>query len=102
MKPLRVDYFCIIPTLWLKKPVITGYFASTIVVSDTGLGVEPENAEKIFTPGITAKPKGVGMGLVIVTELVNAYNGKAGLRYPGNLHGATFVFDVPMKRGESQ
>lgn len=74
----------------------------TIVVSDTGLGVEPENAEKIFTPGITAKPKGVGMGLVIVTELVNAYNGKAGLRYPGNLHGATFVFDVPMKRGESQ
>lgn len=34
----------------------------TIVVSDTGLGVEPENAEKIFTPGITAKPKGVGMG----------------------------------------
>ena len=74
----------------------------TIVVSDTGLGVEPENAEKIFTPGITAKPKGVGMGLVIVTELVNAYDGKAGLRYPGNLHGATFVFDVPMKRGESQ
>lgn len=30
MKPLRVGYFCIIPTLWLKKPVITGYFASTI------------------------------------------------------------------------
>lgn len=30
MKPLRVGYFCIIPTLWLKKPVITGYFASNI------------------------------------------------------------------------
>lgn len=30
MKPLRVGYFCIIPTLWLKKPVITGYFASII------------------------------------------------------------------------
>jgi len=27
---LRVGYFCIIPTLWLKKPVITGYFASII------------------------------------------------------------------------
>ena len=23
-----MSYFCIIPTLWLKKPVITGYFAS--------------------------------------------------------------------------
>ena len=31
MKPLRVGYFCIIPTLWLKKPVITGYFASNII-----------------------------------------------------------------------
>lgn len=36
MKPLRVGYFCIIPTLWLKKPVITGYFASTILNYTTG------------------------------------------------------------------
>ncbi|KAB5106067.1 hypothetical protein GAE13_26690 [Bacteroides thetaiotaomicron] len=33
MKPLRVGYFCIIPTLWLKKPVITGYFASIIFLA---------------------------------------------------------------------
>lgn len=70
----------------------------TVVVSDTGIGVEPENAEKIFAPGITAKPKGIGMGLVIVTELVNAYGGKAGIRCPGNIQGATFFFDVPIKR----
>lgn len=31
MKPSRVGYLCIIPTLWLKKQVITGYFASVIV-----------------------------------------------------------------------
>lgn len=30
MKPSHVGYFCIIPTLWLKKQVITGYFASII------------------------------------------------------------------------
>ena len=70
----------------------------TVSVSDTGTGVAPENADKIFTPGITAKPKGIGMGLVFVTELVSAYNGKAGLRYPSNLQGATFVFDIPVKR----
>lgn len=27
---IDVDYFCIIPTLRLKKPVNTGYFVSTI------------------------------------------------------------------------
>lgn len=73
---------------------------ATISVNDTGLGVEPEDAEKIFTPGITAKPKGIGMGLVIVTELLSAYNGKVGIRYPGNLQGATFVFDIPVRRRE--
>lgn len=31
MKPSRVGYLCIIPTLWLKKQVITGYFASNII-----------------------------------------------------------------------
>lgn len=34
MKPSHVGYFCIIPTLWLKKQVITGYFAS-IIQTDT-------------------------------------------------------------------
>ena len=34
MKPSRVGYFCIIPTLWLKKPRNTGYFVSTIILSD--------------------------------------------------------------------
>ena len=34
MKPLRVGYFCIIPTLWLKKPVITGYFASIDIFNE--------------------------------------------------------------------
>ncbi len=50
-----------------------------ITVSDTGTGVSAENAEKIFVPGVTGKPKGIGMGLVIVTELVNAYHGKSRL-----------------------
>lgn len=50
MKPLRVGYFCIIPTLWLKKPVITGYFASTIKVSsvlDSGGTYNYQNSENI-------------------------------------------------------
>lgn len=70
-----------------------------ITVSDTGIGVPAENAEKIFVPGVTGKPKGIGMGLVIVTELVNAYNGKVGLKIPGDLSGASFVFDLPVKKG---
>lgn len=70
-----------------------------ITVSDTGTGVSAENAEKIFVPGVTGKPKGIGMGLVIVTELVNAYHGKVGLKIPGDMSGASFVFDLPLRKG---
>ena len=70
-----------------------------ISVSDTGIGVPVDNAEKIFVPGVTGKPKGIGMGLVIVTELVSAYHGKVGLKFPSDLQGASFVFDLPLKKG---
>jgi C4-dicarboxylate-specific signal transduction histidine kinase len=69
----------------------------SVVVSDTGEGVLPENAEKIFLPGVTSKINGLGMGLVIVTELLSYYNCKIGLRYPSDSSGATFVFDLPIK-----
>ena len=74
----------------------------TVTVSDTGTGVQEDYSEKIFIPGVTAKPRGIGMGLVIVTELVSAYHGKVGLKAKSDLCGASFVFDLPLKKGEEQ
>lgn len=34
-----------------------------VAVSDTGRGIRPEDRDKIFTPGFTTKPVGVGSGL---------------------------------------
>lgn len=67
-----------------------------IMVSDTGSGILPEDAQSIFEPGVTAKPYGIGMGLVIVTEILNYYEGKIATMIPGLLGGATFVFDIPI------
>lgn len=74
----------------------------SIVVCDTGSGIQPENAEKIFLPGITSKINGLGMGLVIVTELLSYYKCKIGLRYPSDTTGATFVFDLPISQGDDK
>jgi len=68
-----------------------------VVISDNGVGVLPEEAARIFNPGITSKPHGIGMGLVIVSELLNYYDGKIGVRIPSDIDGATFVFDVPVR-----
>jgi signal transduction histidine kinase len=68
-----------------------------ISVSDSGSGVASEDAEKIFLPGVTRRPDGIGMGLTVAAELVSDYDGKISLVQPGKLGGATFVFDVPLK-----
>lgn len=65
-----------------------------VSISDTGCGIQAENAEKIFMPGITSKPKGIGMGLVIVTEIIKGHNGEVAVRIPGDLKGATFILEL--------
>jgi len=46
-----------------------------ITVSDTGKGIPEEIKPKIFTPLLTTKAKGQGLGLAVVKRLVEALNG---------------------------
>lgn len=67
-----------------------------ITISDNGPGIKEEDAQTIFDAGVTAKPHGIGMGLAIVTELLDYYDGKIATTIPGVLNGATFIFDIPI------
>ncbi len=69
----------------------------SIEVCDSGPGVADEDAEKIFWPGVTNKPGGIGMGLTVASEIIAAYDGKLGLNRDGKLGGATFFLDLPLK-----
>lgn len=68
-----------------------------VMVSDSGSGVADEDAGKIFLPGVTRKPGGIGMGLTVAAELVSDYGGRLSLEQPGKFGGATFSFDLPLK-----
>ena len=79
----------------IKIQLITGHKGKNeIRVSDNGPGVQTDEKEKIFNPGITAKPNGIGMGLVIVTEILDKHNDTIRLETPGDIGGATFVFTL--------
>jgi len=72
-----------------------------IRISDTGVGIPDSDVLNIFKPGYTTKTNGIGMGLVIVTELLSHYDGKVGVVLPSELGGATIEFDIPIKiKGE--
>jgi two-component system sensor histidine kinase HydH len=65
-------------------------------VSDTGTGIAPENLEAIFNPFFTTKPEGVGLGLAIVSKIVDDHGGKIAVSSePGR--GTTFRVTLPFE-----
>jgi signal transduction histidine kinase len=69
-----------------------------ISVSDSGIGLPPERADKVFEAFFTTKPQGTGMGLSISRSIIESHGGR--LWATGNPdRGATFQFTLPIERG---
>jgi len=65
-----------------------------VSVSDTGVGLPPQQADQIFNAFFTTKPHGTGMGLRISHSIVESHGGR--LWALGNSpRGATFHFALP-------
>jgi two-component system sensor histidine kinase HydH len=64
-------------------------------VEDSGPGVPPELKEQIFNPFVTTKKTGVGLGLAIVSKIVDAHGGSVKLISPPH-HGACFRVTFPI------
>ncbi|MGO9261880.1 MAG: two-component system sensor histidine kinase NtrB [Bryobacteraceae bacterium] len=47
-----------------------------IAVIDRGAGIDPRQLDTIFNPFFTTKPAGVGLGLAIVSKIVDEHGGK--------------------------
>ena len=67
-----------------------------VSVTDCGVGISAENADRLFNAFFTTKASGMGMGLSICRSIVEAHGGR--LWSTGNVpHGATFQFTIPVK-----
>jgi two-component system phosphate regulon sensor histidine kinase PhoR len=71
-----------------------------VSVTDFGIGLSAEQIDRIFERFYRVEDKkfmagGLGMGLYISDEIINAHNGKIGVdSEPGK--GSTFYFDLPL------
>jgi C4-dicarboxylate-specific signal transduction histidine kinase len=67
-----------------------------MAVTDTGVGLPPQQEEQIFHAFFTTKPHGTGMGLRISRSIVESHGGR--LWAAGNPpRGASFYFTLPAK-----
>jgi PAS domain S-box-containing protein len=65
-----------------------------VAVRDTGVGIDADNADRLFQPFYTTKASGMGMGLSICRSIVEAHGGR--VRATRNADaGATFEFTLP-------
>ena len=68
---------------------------AVIAVSDTGKGIPEEIKPKLFTPLVTTKAKGQGLGLAVVKRLVEALNGSITFESQEG-KGTTFTIQLPL------
>jgi two-component system, LuxR family, sensor kinase FixL len=66
-----------------------------ITVSDSGPGIAPDITGRLFQPFVTTKPIGLGLGLSICREIVEAHEGQL-TAAPGVAGGTVFTMRLPV------
>ncbi len=74
-----------------------------VTVKDTGVGIDPEILPKIFSKFITKSFEGLGLGMYIAKNIVEAHEGKIWTENNNNKNkngnrGAIFYFTLPLSK----
>jgi two-component system sensor kinase FixL len=85
--------------LTIGTRAISEHGMAEVTVSDSGPGIAPELADRLFQPFVTTKATGMGLGLSICREIVEAHHGRLSAA-PGSSGGKVFRVTVPIASPE--
>jgi C4-dicarboxylate-specific signal transduction histidine kinase len=72
-----------------------------ISVQDSGTGINPEHAERMFDAFFTTKPNGIGLGLSICRSIVESHGGRLSV-FPAQPHGSVFRVMLPIGEARAE
>ena len=72
-----------------------------ISVKDTGSGISVEDQKKLFTPFFTTKKEGIGLGLVIIKEIIDNHKGTLSVDSEVG-KGTRFLINLPTAKQEQR
>lgn len=72
---------------------------AVVEVTDTGIGISPENLNQLFTLGFTTKPEGYGIGLYSIKTIISRHKGRIDA-FSRLGHGTTFRITLPLTQKE--
>lgn len=67
----------------------------SVSFTDSGVGLSPDHADKIFNAFFTTKANGLGMGLAITRSIIESHGGR--IRAKPRPQGTTFEFTLPIQ-----
>lgn len=104
----RVLYNLVLNAAQASRPqgsitVKTRQFGRTveIAVIDRGAGIDPKHLENIFNPFFTTKSSGVGLGLAIVSKIVDEHGGKMAVDSEAGT-GSVFRVYLPFREANGE
>jgi signal transduction histidine kinase len=89
---------------WIEVGAVSKDGSVEIAVSDTGIGIAPEDQEKVFEEfrqvgTADKKVEGTGLGLTLCRKFVELHGGKIWVKSQLGA-GSTFTFTVPVRRSK--
>jgi signal transduction histidine kinase len=67
-----------------------------LTVQDSGVGVDPQSAERLFETFYTTKSSGMGIGLSVSRAIIENHQGRLWAA-PNDGPGAAFSFSIPCR-----
>jgi two-component system, NtrC family, sensor kinase len=84
-------------TISIDKYTKDNKFFAKVQIEDSGLGIDPENRDKVFSPFFTTKPhgEGIGLGLYISKTIIDEHNGQ--IEFESERGKTTFTILIPFQ-----